>query len=515
MLPAHEGAELVNGLLKDVRRRGVRLWIADGRLHYQAPKGVLSREEMENLRLYREQLATLLTETTAVEVVEPRATPRPLPQFLPLAFSQLAHWNACRLGEKRVPRGVSSATRLRGPINIPAFRRAVAATIQRHEALRTRIVVRNGFPMQEVVNSSYVEVAIDDLTTLAPERREAEADRLLDERLHELIDVTVDPLLGIWLLKISSGEHVLIVAMEHIISDGISRNILLRDIFSFYLQDVKCSPQTIPEVPIQFSDYALWQRSTHESWKRTHGTYWRERFADHPRLRFPKGKIVCNASRSGFGIVSVPIDRNLVAELRDACRKWHTTLPICMFAAYIGFVLRWCNISESVFLYETDGRFSRNIQDTIGYFAFPLYLRVHLSQDDRFPDLLRRVTSEYCNAYEHADYSYMEAQSPRYGFTHNTRFNWIPRGPSTSRFELDSPEGLITGTLIPFTQRVVEDHEMNAEPAFGVLEMDDGIDVSMEFPLDQFCFENMEEFVRGFVPFLRESVMQLGAHRTG
>ena len=462
-------------VLGSVRKKGVRLWSQNGQLHYRAPKGVLTQEEIERLRVSSEQIVAFLERATGAEIAEPTVEPRRRLDRAPLTFSQLSRWHLLQTGEVPNLRQVASATRLRGRLNIDALRKSIAEIVRRHDALRTRIVVSDGIPVQEIAESGDCELEVDDLTVVPESSREAEVKRLIEQLILEPIDIAVGPLLGVRLLKIRDDEHVLVVAMEHMISDGFSLNILARDILVAYMQASRGCAFSLPAIPVQFADYAVWQRSAQKSWIESHGAHWNERLAGCQRLRFPEHRSMQTATRLGRGAIPIQIGRDLKAELREWCRLKRTTLVMSVFTAYVGLVLRWCNASEAVIQYQSDCRFSSKIEDTIGYFSSTLHLRMALLEDDSFVDLMNRATEEYCKACEHADFSCIEAQVPRPEFTRNTVFNWVPQGYRVDLSALEGSDDAITCSPVSFTHPMLKKLELDYEPTILLYDRDDEI----------------------------------------
>ena len=133
--------------------KGVRLWSEDGQLRYKAPKGALTAEDVEVLRASRSQLVALLEQAAVAEAVGATLEPRRRSECVPLAFSQLAHWHLLNLGERPSLRQIASATHIRGDLDADSLRASIASIIDRHEALRTRVVVVDGIPLQETRES--------------------------------------------------------------------------------------------------------------------------------------------------------------------------------------------------------------------------------------------------------------------------------------------------------------------------------------------------------------------------
>lgn len=498
----------VADVLASVRKKGVKLWAEDGQLHYKAPKGALLQEEVERLRLLRNQVVALLERINVEDSAEPKLEPRSPLNRAPLAFSQLAHWHLYGLSERRAMRQVASATRVRGRLSLDALRKSIADVVHRHEALRTRIIVLDGVPIQDISESGDCEIIVDDVTTLSESFREVEVKRLIEQLILEPIDVAAGPLFGVRLVKLRDDEYVLIMAMEHMIADGLSLNVLARDLLVAYMQALKRCAFPLPKIPVQFADYAVWQRNTQRSWLAKHGAYWNKRLIGYQRLRFPEDQSLQVATLLGRGTIPLQIGKDLKAQLREWSRLRQTTLVMTVFTAYVALVLRWCNASESVIPYQFDGRVNPTVENTIGYFASVLYLRIELREDDSFIDLVHRVTVEYCQAYEHADFSYMAAQVPRPEFTRNTVFNWVPQGSNLDLSALDGSADAITCSQIRFTRPMLKTLELDVEPMILLFDTDDEVVGGIYFSLNRFSLSRMERFGRNFLMFIEALLRQ-------
>jgi hypothetical protein len=489
-------------------RKGIRFWSENGQLHYKAPKGALTPEEIDEIRLYKDQIISVLARAAAVETAETGPEPRPRLDRAPLTFTQLARWNSHQLSTCHSSYFIPSALRLRGPLNIIALRKSVAELVRRHDALRTQISNCDGVPVQEIAAPGNFEMKVDDLTTLTESACEVEVERLIEKHKFGPIDLAVDPLFRAQLLIIRESEHVLLLSMHHIISDGFSLKILLDELFTAYAQITKGGEFSLPAIPLQFADYAVWQRSTHKSWLGRHASYWDERLKGCQRLRFPSDKNVPVETQLGWRAVPFRMGKTLKAELQEWCRLERTTLVMSVFTAYVALVFRWCNTSESVFLYEIDGRVSQTIRGTIGYFAFPLCLRIRILEGDRFADLLNRVTDEYCRAYEHADFSYMEAQVPSPEFTRNTIFNWAGQDFKTDLVDLGQDSIELSTIPIEWSRILSEEimvngPEIDTEPNVMIFENDHEIRGWVAFPLRRFSVKRMERFARNIPVFVK------------
>jgi len=494
MSAVKEDIELdVAAVLGRLRSKGVQLWARGGQLQYRAPKGALSRQEIEELGRMSDQMLMLLDErsTTGRTLHGLRA---------PLTFSQLAHWRLHKLAERPSVRQLAAATRLRGRLRADVLRQAWIGLIERHDALRTRVVVEDGVPMQEVGASADVDLPVEDLTTLAEPARHAAVSRLLNDLIMEPIHPATVPLIAARVAKIGADEHVLMIAMEHMISDASSMSILLRDLLSMYEALTQGRSPSLPRIPVQLADHAIWQQRMHPSWLASHGAYWARRLDGCQRLRFPRHGLA-SGRRAGWSYVPVHIDRTLKAGLQEWCRTRRTTLVMAVLAAYVALVMRWCHVVDTVVRFQTDGRFHEQVEHTIGYFASVLHLRVAIRGSERFIDVLGRVTEEYCNAHEHADGSYIDAQEPRPPYARNCAFNWVPQARSASDLPRDRAT-LVTESM-DFDSPVLREREKDSEPVLLLYEREEEITGGVYFPLDQFALADMQRFGQDLLGFLQ------------
>jgi hypothetical protein len=485
------------------------LWLENGQLHYRGPKHALNPKELESLRQSRTEIVALLERATTAEAAEPMLKfQRRRSNRVPLTFSQLAHWHSFHLNERRSIRQIASGMRLRGGLNPDALRRGITEIVRWQEALRTRIIVRDGIPEQEVSTSDEWEMEFVDLIEVAEDLREREVRRLIDEYILEPIDVSVDPLFGIKLLRLSEDEHVLIVAMEHMISDMFSMSILWRDLFATYLQALNGSVVSLPSIPVQFADYAEWQRNAHDSWIEKHGSYWNDLIAEYHRPTFPGDRGFRPTARLGWGAVPLQIGKKLKSELHEWCRLRRTTVPMAVFTAYVGLVLRWCNASESVIRYQSDGRALPDIERTIGFFASPLYVHAALREDDSFVDLMKRVTEEYCTACEHADSFYVAAQVPQPQIARSCLFNWIPQKSTMDLSGMDGSMHAITCSQVHFAHPMLKILELDMDPSVVLVDTGEEIVGDLHFPLGRFSVDTMEGFARYLLLFVDALLLQ-------
>jgi len=511
----------ISGLVAALRHRGVQLWAQNGELRYQAPRGSIAPGELARLKAHKNEILQMLEQAQQRELTEPVLEPQLRSGPAPLAYSQVAHWNEQHLGERRGVRAVTATIRLQGRFRVDVFQRCWTELVRRHEALRTRIRVDGGNLLQEVVPAKDFLPTIYELRQLCDAERMSEVQRLIKKHLEETIDVTRDPLFAVWLLRVTGEDQVLIVAMDHVISDGTSRDILFREFCLLYRQFSCGLAVELPPIGVQLADFAIWQRRAEPFWYRRSAAYWTDQLLTCPPLLFPRD-IEAQSESGGMGCVPFQIDGDRLKELRGWCRANQTTLTMGVMAAYAGFVLRWCEASEGIIQYEFNGRFTPVLENTVGYFAFPLYLKMRLGDQDRFVDLARRIIDAYCQAHEHQDFALLKARTPQPAFARSTLFNWTTFGPGTDAFEVETADGQLIATPISFEKEVWESEHMEDEPGMSLLEFPDRLPGVVNFPLSRFSLRKMQIFAQEFVRFVYElvdnpqyTVKSLPLRRTG
>src|SRR6185437_5546408 len=217
----------IQDLLGRLHRNGVTLWIENGTLRYRAPKGLLTADDLDRLRRSKSSIRSLLRDDAALSDQPARMVRR-----AHLSFNQLAHWNLrLEAAGGRPILQVASVSSLRGRLKFEGLERSVAEVVNRHEGLRTRIVVSDGVPQQEVSADGFSRLEMICLTSIPKALQEAEGHQHVNRIILEPVDYATSPLCRVVLLKLSEDDHMLIVALDHIISDGYSLNLLVQEIF--------------------------------------------------------------------------------------------------------------------------------------------------------------------------------------------------------------------------------------------------------------------------------------------
>ncbi|MDZ7309484.1 MAG: amino acid adenylation domain-containing protein, partial [candidate division KSB1 bacterium] len=346
----------------------------------------------------------------AAEAATPPATPpapTPLPRTgaLPLSFAQQRLWFLEQFQPGNPMYHIPLALRLRGELHVPALERALAELVRRHESLRTTFTAHAGEPVQQIAADRKIPLGISDLTSLPAAEREAEAMRRGREVVRAPFDFVGGPLIRFELLRLAADDHLLLLPMHHIISDGWSLGILTRELGALYNAFRRGEPSPLPDLPLQYADYAVWQREwlSGENLERQ-VEYWRSALGDHPApLQLPTDRPrpaiqTANGRRYHFAWPAA-----LAEQVRAFSRQHQVTPFMTLLAAFKVLLQRYTGAQEIIVGSPTANRNHPGLEGIVGFFVNNLVLRTSLAGDPAFHEVLQRVRDVTLNAYAHQD----------------------------------------------------------------------------------------------------------------
>ncbi|HZR43343.1 MAG TPA: amino acid adenylation domain-containing protein, partial [Ktedonobacteraceae bacterium] len=325
--------------------------------------------------------------------------------LLPLSFAQQRLWFLDQLEPGNISYNMSGAVRMRGTLYIRALEQSMQAVVARHETLRTTFVMVQDQPWQNITPSLMLPLPVVDLRLLSDPIREEMALHTARAESQKAFDLACGPLLRVTLLQLGEDDYVLCVTMHHIVSDGWSLSIFLRELCSFYASIVENAPITLNDLPIQYSDFAIWQRQLLQGEiLEKHEMYWRKQLAalpdtldlptDHPRPTLP-------SYRGARRPIRVP--KPMLDELKMLGQREGATLFMTLLAALQVLLYRYTYQEDIVVGTPIANRTRKEIEGLIGFFVNTLVLRTNLSGKPIFYELLRRVRDMTLDAYTHQD----------------------------------------------------------------------------------------------------------------
>lgn len=349
--------------------------------------------------------------------------PRPPGHSIPLTSSQARIWiGSLRSdGGRSSTRMCASAVRIDGSLSIVLLERSIDIVIRRHEALRTRIVVRSGIPCQDIGPAPAHVLSVVDLSD-QPSCAHREVVRLVEEFIETSIDLLIGPLFEARIWRLSDYQHVLVLLIDHIVSDGVSNGIVAREVWECYRQVALGQPVSLPEIPVQFPDYAVWQARTRLAWMEKHGEYWREHLRGAAPTVIPADRIRSDRMPETEAIKHIPFGDALTSALREAARREHALLSVFVLAAYAVALSDWCRKEDLLLAFASHARHRSALRNVVGFLANMLYLRIQVKRDHTFSELLAQVKRELATALEHRDFDRVAELLPECAT--NVGYNW-------------------------------------------------------------------------------------------
>jgi amino acid adenylation domain-containing protein len=326
----------------------------------------------------------------------------------PLSYAQELLWLLSQVFDDGIAYNAPGAFHLEGPLDLDVLALAFEALTERHDILRTTYKVIDGRPLQIVRPVQPVELNLVDLRERSPDERDTEAQRILKEESRFRFDLVAGPVMRVTVIELTDNEHILMVNMHHVATDGYSRTAIYRDLTALYEAIAAGRPSPLDPLPIQYADYAVWQRNWLEGAAASGQVeYWKHNLAGAPsRLDlpsdFPRPPV-----RSYVGSnMSLMLDMATREGLRATARRSDSTLFVALLSVFAALLSRYSGQDDVVIGTPFAGRNRTELESMVGYFINPLALRIDLSGDPTFNELIERARQTTLNGFAHADVPY-------------------------------------------------------------------------------------------------------------
>src|SRR5215217_5109123 len=328
--------------------------------------------------------------------------------IFPASFAQQRLWFLDQLQPGNAAYNVSSVQRLRGVVNVPVLEQSLNEIVRRHEALRTRFEDIDGEPMQVLETTLWLKLNVEDLSSESA-CEEVELEKIIEHhaRQQTLIPFNLSevPLLRLKLLRMGAEDHVLLLTLHHIVSDGWSLSILHGELAQLY--EAYCAGQESPlaELGIQYADFSVWQREWLQgAVLEEQLSYWKQQLAGAPAVLALPTDFTRPAVQSNKGqLVTFVLERELTEGLKELSRQQNVTLFMTLLAAFQILLNRYSGQEDVVVGTPIAGRNREEVEPLIGFFVNTLVLRTKLGGNPRFTELLEQVKEAALAAYAHQD----------------------------------------------------------------------------------------------------------------
>jgi amino acid adenylation domain-containing protein len=367
----------------------------------------------------------------------------PRDQDLPLSFAQQRLWFLDQLTPDSAAYNIPAVVRLKGALDLGALDQTLSEIIRRHESLRTNFRIAHGQPVQVIRAAEVVSLHLIDLSAFNEERRTAESERLIRHHTQQPFDLSRDLMLRPSLLRLAVDEYILMLTMHHIVSDGWSMGILIREMAILYATYLEGAESPLGELPLQYADFAKWQREwlQGEPLERQLA-YWQKQLAGAlPIINLPTDRPRPPVQTFESDSVTFALSESLSTALKALCHQEGVTLFMMLMAAYNTLLHRYTGQEDILVGTGIANRNRSEIEGLIGFFVNMLVIRTDLSGDPSFLELLRRVRETAFAAYDHQDLPFeklVEELQPERDLSHTPLFQvtFVLQNASTEELTL-------------------------------------------------------------------------------
>jgi amino acid adenylation domain-containing protein len=406
------------------------------------------------------------------------------PRRFPLSFAQQRLWFLDRMEGGSAFYNISFASRLNGPLNVGALERGINEIVRRHDALRTSFLELNEQPVQVVSANLQVALPKVDLRGVPPDEQARRVAALSGREAAGPFDLKRAPLARVLLLQLGDEEHLFIVTMHHIIADGVSFAVFHSELESLYAAFTGGKPSPLPELPIQYGDYAAWQRRwLSGDTLQAQLDYWKGQLAGAPPLlELPADYLRPPAQTYKGAVESIIIPPDLLGKLETLGRKEGVTTFMTLLAAFETLLYRYTGQPDIVVGTPIANRTRPELEDLIGFFANTLVLRANLDGDPTFRELLGRVRETALDAYAHQDFPFerlVEELHPERNLSYNPVFQVMFGQRSAGK-------PAVEGSSVAFNPELLDGGTSILDLVLTVMDSPKGTQVVAEYSTDLF-----------------------------
>ncbi|QLE39947.1 amino acid adenylation domain-containing protein [Nostoc sp. C052] len=450
---------------------------ADGeRLRCHAPEGVLTLTLRQEIAARKTEIILFLQQAKQVKTAH-QLSIQPVSRDgeLPLSFAQQRLWFLHQLSPDSRSYNMLLILRLEGALNIVALQQSLSELVRRHEILRTTFPAVDGKPVQVIASPTDLTLPCYDVQGLSAEEQTVQIQQIVESIVSKPFDLAVGPLVQFTLFQLSDQEYILLLKMHHIIYDGWSLDIFNRELSQVYTAFTQGLPNPLPELPIQYADFAVWQRQwlTGEVLERQL-VYWQKQLTGVSGvLELPTDKPRPPVQSFRGGVARFQLDRNLTQRLKQLSQESDTTLFMTLLAAFLVLLYRYSGQTDIVVGSPIANRNSPQVKNLMGFFANTLALRGDLSGNPSFADFLRQVRQTTLSAYTHQDLPFemlVERLQPERDLSRNPLVQVMFALQNTSLDFGDLPGLTIENISLPIDEMVKFDLDANYWEDSGGLE---------------------------------------------
>lgn len=404
----------------------VRVWVEGEQLHYNAPEGTLTLALKSQLRERKLDIIKFLQSTVASSPSNESILPVSRDTDLPLSFAQSRMWFLERLEVNGTTANLSVSLKIHGSLQVSALKQSLMAIVERHEILRTSLRNINGQAIQVISPTVTLLLPLVDLRSLPAPQRQAEAQRLATEESRRPFNLAGPLLPRVTLLQLGEKEYILLLTLHHVVTDGWSIGIFFRELKVLYQAFTSGKPVSLPKLPIQYADFASWQRQFLQGVLERELSYWQQQLQGAPTLlQLPTDRPRPAVQTFAGKTQSFVLSKTLTHSLRTLSQQAGVTLFMTLLAGFSTLLYRYTGQEDILVGSPTASRNRVELEGLMGCFINTLVLRTDLSGNPSFRKLLKRVGAMALGAYAHQNLPFeklVEALQPARNLSYSPLF---------------------------------------------------------------------------------------------
>jgi amino acid adenylation domain-containing protein len=418
----------LQNFLFELSELDVRLWVDGDRLRCNAPQAALTPAVCAELAERKAEILKFLNQAnlaacSTLELIQPV----PRDGNIPLSFGQQGLWFLDQLERESIAYNQLFAIHLNGSLNVTVLEQALTEIVRRHEVLRTTFPNVDGQPVQVIAPNPDLSLSVVDLSDLPEAKQSAEVQQLAISELDRPFNLSQLPLLRVTLLQLKEAEHVLLFTIHHIIGDGWSGGIIIRELGALYKALLTGEPCPLPELSIQYADFAYWQ----QQWLREVAfaeqlTYWKQQLAGASHvLQLPSDRPRPAIQTHRGATITLNLGVEVTQKLKQLSQQEGATLFMTLLAAFQVLLYRYTNQDDICVGTTLANRHSPDLESLVGFFVNTAVMRTDLSGNPSFRELLGRVRRVALEAQERSDLPFnllVEKLQPERNLSHTPLF---------------------------------------------------------------------------------------------
>ncbi|KGJ86780.1 non-ribosomal peptide synthetase [Colwellia psychrerythraea] len=488
-------------LLKEVKNKGITLYLNDGKLAFKAPAGAMDKALKSQIVALKVELVELLEKRENAETTQIEPIDRQPGDVLVTSFAQQRLWLLDKIDGGSTHYNIPEALKITGALKLDVVAKAFSSLVSRHESLRTYFVEDDdGQPVQKIQDPGMFDVVVIDFSSMSDEEQQAKVMKCVELDAAKPFDLSCDFMLRVQILKLSDVEHILLVTMHHIASDGWSRGILINEFIALYTAYSQGKENPLEPLPIQYADYAYWQHN----WLQGEVldkqlVYWEEQLVDLPIVHgLPlksKRPLVQSFTGETYDLI---INKQTNKNLNQFCQDNGATLFMGLHAVFSVLLARYSNEIDIVMGSPSANREQPEVASLIGFFMNNLVLRCDLSNNPSFIELIARSKRMLLDAYAHQQVPFeqiVEKLQPERSLSHSPLFQIMLVLQNNDEGTLEIPD-------IKLSQVQKSDIIAKYDVILNISEKEEGLLLSWEYNTDLFTTDTITGMGRHFEQLL-------------